>query len=52
MDKNKTLEQVEKDLDSLFEKYGIQGKVSEDDIKNWIWNSAGHAMEASNKFQK
>ncbi|PIZ76189.1 hypothetical protein COY05_02285 [Candidatus Peregrinibacteria bacterium CG_4_10_14_0_2_um_filter_38_24] len=52
MDKNKTLEQVEKDLDSLFEKYGIQGKVSVDDIKNWIWNSAGHAMEASNKFQK
>lgn len=52
MDRNKTPEQVEKDLNCLFEKYSIQEKVSVDDIKNWIWNASGHAMEASNKFQK
>ena len=50
--KNKTPKQVEKALNDLFKKYDVQTKVSVEDIKKWIWNATGGAMEASNKFQK
>lgn len=52
MDKNKTPEQVEKDLNNLFKKYGVQKKVSVDDIKNWVWKATGPVMEASNQYHK
>jgi len=48
----KTPKQVEKALKALLKKYGIQAKVSAEDVKEWIWNSTGVAKEASNKFQK
>lgn len=52
MDSNKTPKQVEEDLGRLFQKYGIQKKVSVEDIKKWIWNASGPVMEASQKYQK
>lgn len=52
MDNNKTPKQVEENLAHFFEKYGIQKKVTVEDIKKWIWNSTGPVMEASQKYQK
>lgn len=48
----KNPQQAEKVLKVLFEKYGIQKKISVVDIKKWIFESIGPAMEASNKYQK
>lgn len=48
----KTPEQVEKDLNQLFKKYGIERKITSKEIKQWIWNASGPAMEALNKYHK
>lgn len=45
-------QQVEKNLNALLQRYNVQNKVSVADIKKWVWNATGGAMEASNKFQK
>ncbi len=52
MKTKKNLAQIEKALNTLFEKYDVQNKVSVADVKKWIWNATGEAMEASNKFHK
>lgn len=52
MNHNKTPKLVEKDLKALFKKYGIQNKITIEQIKKWIWNATGPAMEASNKYHK
>ena len=49
---NKTPLQVEKSLNKLFKKYDIQRKITVGEIKKWIWNSGGHAMEAVNQYNK
>lgn len=52
MKNGKNLQSVEKALNELFKKYGVQKKVTVEDIKNWVFNSTGPVMEASNKFHK
>ncbi|MBI5152417.1 hypothetical protein HZA39_02690 [Candidatus Peregrinibacteria bacterium] len=49
---NKTIKQVEDSLSSLIKKYRIQEKITVDEIKKWIWNASGHAMEAVNQYHK
>lgn len=49
---DKTPKQVENDLKAIFKKYGLENKISVDEIKKWIWNSTGAPMEASNKYNK
>lgn len=52
MNNEKNPKRVEKAINSLFEKYDIQKKISVVDLKSWIWNATGGAMEASTKFHK
>lgn len=49
---SKTHQQVEKALNTLFAKYHIQDKITVEEIKEWIWNASGQAMEAINKYHK
>lgn len=49
---DKTTKQVEDKLNALIEKYRIKEKIMVDEIKGWIWNAKGHAMEAVNQYHK
>lgn len=49
---NQTPKQSEKALSQLFKKYDIQNKITVEQVKKWIWNATGPAMEAANKYHK
>lgn len=49
---DKTTKQVEDKLNALIEKYRIKEKITVDEIKKWIWNAKGQAMEAVNQYHK
>ena len=49
---DKTVKQVKDNLNSLIKKYHIQGKITVDEIKKWIWDAKGGVMEAVNKYHK
>lgn len=49
---HKTPKQVEDSLNALFAKYGLQEKITVDEIKKWIWNAKGGVMDAIHKYQK
>jgi len=49
----KKQQEIEQKLQKLIKDYNLEGKLTVEMIKNWIWQENGEtAMEASNKFQK
>jgi len=48
--KSTTIAQVEKKLQSMIKKYGLEKKITVEKIKKWIYSSGTNARDASNTF--
>lgn len=43
---------IEENLRKIFIKYGVEGKITVEDVKSYIYNSRGKAMSAVNRYNK
>ncbi|MEK7462888.1 MAG: hypothetical protein AAB621_00790 [Patescibacteria group bacterium] len=47
----KTSQQVEKELKEFIERFLLEGKLSVEMVKKWVYEESGEPLEASHKYQ-
>ncbi|MEK7523230.1 MAG: hypothetical protein AAB569_06600, partial [Patescibacteria group bacterium] len=47
----KTYQQAEKELKEFIERFLLEGKLSVEMVKKWVYEESGEPLEASHKYQ-